>query len=533
MHEQTYFHGLRGTFLILLMGCIPFLLPAQPEVEWGQEFRSPRRNVVVGVPGHVDGKTFVVSATLPSFVGPNYQNLRIARLNADMEEEAFSLIDMGIGSRSRQYENCVLFRGELYLFSSRMMDQVGKKVLYMEAIDRQTLRPASEPLAISEIPYQRRSRSGTFQFDFSRDSSFLLLHANFQVRRDEPEESRLQVYQAGMELVWEEKVRLPYQENLFSVEQFKVDNQGNAYILGVAYKEKRRSKRNGAPNYTYQVLIFPADGSDIREVSISLQDQFITDMMLEIAPNGDLVSSGFYSDRGTFSIKGAFYQRMSPNGDEVLSRSTREFGLNFITQYFNARQEKKAERKEEKGRKPEMYRYTLRDLIPRADGGSVLVAEQYFVRQVQNFNPQTNTYTTNFYYHYNDIIVVSIDPAGSIEWSSKIPKRQVSENDEGYYSSYASMITSGKLYFIYNDRIDNLRADGKTQKFKNFSLRDKNGIVVLAAVDAEGKVERKSLVSNLEIDAITRPKACVQLDRNTTFLFAKRRKTRQYGKIIF
>lgn len=49
------------------------------------------------------------------------------------------------------------------------------------------------------------------------------------------------------------------------------------------------------------------------------------------------------------------------------------------------------------------------------------------------------TYYTYVYY-YNSLLVANVNPDLSIEWLKVIPKKQISTNDYGYYSSYTSMV---------------------------------------------------------------------------------------------
>ena len=104
-----------------------------------------------------------------------------------------------------------------------------------------------------------------------------------------------------------------------------------------------------------------------------------------------------------------------------------------------------AEERNDNRRSAELYNYSLDELILRSDGGAVLVAEQFYVQEERYndnpfgyggfgygyypYNPYSysryrNNYQTDYYYNYNDIIVVNIRPTGEIEWASRIPKKQ-------------------------------------------------------------------------------------------------------------
>jgi hypothetical protein len=231
-------------------------------------------------------------------------------------------------------------------------------------------------------------------------------------------------------------------------------------------------------------------------------------------------------------VDGSYFLRIDRDSKAVTQSSGKEFGLDFITAEMRENQEERVQKREEKGKNQEMFEYDLRKLIPRADGGAILVAEQYFVRVVSYYNASSKQYVTQYHYFYNDIIVVSIDPSGSIEWASKIPKRQHSVNDGGYFSSFATMVTDDQLYFIFNDDVRNLESH-KQGVYHNFNLGDKNGIVTLAAVDVEGNIERRAFFSNQELETITRPKLCSQVSPTQMLLYAKKRGNSQLGLATF
>ena len=55
------------------------------------------------------------------------------------------------------------------------------------------------------------------------------------------------------------------------------------------------------------------------------------------------------------------------------------------------------------------------------------------------------------YFHYNDIVVFSLDSTGAADWFQTLRKKQTSDNDFGYYLSYGLMIGPQSLFLFYND----------------------------------------------------------------------------------
>jgi hypothetical protein len=141
---------------------------------------------------------------------------------------------------------------------------------------------------------------------------------------------------------------------------------------------------------------------------------------------------------------------------------------------------------------------------------------------------QTTTSTVTYYY-YNDVIVVNIGPQGNIDWAVKVPKRQTSTNDGGFYSSYAMAINKDKLYFVFNDDPDNLDYKG-VGRMSQTNIRRQ--VVTAVTVNAKGEMKKQILGAGVG-EVIIRPKVCEQISYSEMLLFGQRSKTQQFGRIVF
>ncbi len=145
---------------------------------------------------------------------------------------------------------------------------------------------------------------------------------------------------------------------------------------------------------------------------------------------------------------------------------------------------------------------------------------------------------TTTHYYYNDIIVISIDPEGQIEWTEKIAKRQHTVNDFGYYSSYALAIDDDKMNFIFNDNIKNLVSSAMTKgKLKglvyNFSKSFKWSVTVLVQLDSDGRQVKEALFNTKEAKFLIRPKVAKQISNNELVIYGQKKKAERFGKITF
>ena len=250
-------------------------------------------------------------------------------------------------------------------------------------------------------------------------------------------------------------------------------------------------------------------------------------MQIEIL-NNNLVCAGFYSALGTYSIRGTYFLTVDIASKQIKTKSFKEFDIDFITQNMTERQAKKAKRREEKGDDQELYEYDLDKLLIGKDGSAMLIGEQYYMKVVTNYNGRTTTYT--YHYYYNDIITVKIDPSGQIQWAQKVAKHQHTVNDDGFFSSYALAVVSGKICFIFNDNPDNLDYDG-VGKIKNTNTR--KSVVVIVSLDKDGKQTKQPIFNTVDVEVIVRPKVCEQISNRDVILFGQKGRTQQFAQMTF
>ncbi len=137
-----------------------------------------------------------------------------------------------------------------------------------------------------------------------------------------------------------------------------------------------------------------------------------------------------------------------------------------------------------------------------------------------------------YHYYYNDVVVANIGPDGNNEWAAKVPKRQHSVNDNGTYSSCAVEAKGSNIYLVFNDSGENLFVK-PGDKIKQFELKGKDALVVLATIHSDGNVSREALFSPDRRDVILRPKDCVELKSQEMFIYANRKRDYRFGLIEF
>ena len=123
----------------------------------------------------------------------------------------------------------------------------------------------------------------------------------------------------------------------------------------------------------------------------------------------------------------------------------------------------------------------IQGLKLREDGGVLILAEESrrYERTTggQSFQmgPGGGRFIVDYY--YEDLLATSIGPQGQIDWQEVLPKKQVSQDDDGLFSSCFVMTAPDRLRMLYNDEIAYETTISAYQ------------------VDWQGRIERNSVMS--------------------------------------
>ncbi len=516
---------------------------APVKVTWGAYDKKSRSSTVIDLIGN-DKVGYYVIRTKGNMLGGGIfgggNNIIIDKLNDKMNVVKSEKVNMDYKGKRRAYEGFYLLKNNLVLLSSYKNNKKDKEFIFAESINLKTLKPKGDLKIVMEMESEYRFRQGDFNIRFSRDSSKMLVFGNISNKGRENESFQIKVMDNSLKELWENVIELPYDENTFGVNNFNVNNNGDVLVLGKIYPRGVRKTRNDRSNYFYTLLSYKKGENNAKEYKLDLGDKFITDLTVESNNRDKIICAGFYSDRAGFRQRGTYYIQIDANSGEIISQNLKEFDFEFLTELMTEKQKRKAAKNEAKGkenRQAELYSYDLDDLILRSDGGALLLAEQYYVTTSTTTQRSPTGFwetRTNFHYHYNGIIAVNINPKGTIDWASHIPKYQRSTNDGGFYSSYSHHIGKDAIYVIFNDNVKNLeRRKSKDKRLTSAFRKYKDSIAVLAKISLNGKVSFYPLFGNKELKTMVRPKIGTQIGKNTSIIYGVKGKKYRFARLDF
>lgn len=504
-------------------------------IQWGPEQKEAKKSVLSDIVGF-DRTGIYVHKRNP--IGNSFSKTAFTLEQYGLSMSPTKSEEIGLKAQGKvaELETILYLDNTIYVFSSNANNKAKRYYLYVQPISKNTLQLEKEAKQIAEMDYSGSSKysSGEFHISISEDSSKVFVHHKSPYDEKENEKCEFYVLDKKMNQVWKKSITLPYKNNLFEVERYEVDNQGNVHLVGVLYNDKKTEKRMGKPNFKYQILSYYDNGNELKEYPVSLDGKFITDMKIAFNDKQELLCGGFYSSPGSFNIEGSYFLKINSQTKEIISKDTKSFGADFITQYFSEKEEKEAKKEAKKGMEPDLYKYELKNMIFSNDGNIWLIGEQFYIQSVLNQSSDgqgnINTYTT-FIYHHNDIIITNISPDGKIAWSNKIAKRQVDRTDDGIFSSYFLFSRKDNLLFVFNDNASNLKynGEGKPANFEN----DSESIVTLVTVDKQGNQNRESLFTAADANVLTQPLVCEQISAKDMVILGQKKKTHRFAKVTF
>lgn len=436
------------------------------------------------------------------------------------------------GTRSRfkmYFENIFYLNGKLVLFLSSYDHEKNKHFAFA-----QYLNDAGEPIGelkeIAEINAERKSNRGSFYFKSSPNSNYILLVSHNPVsQKYNNEKLEFCLLDSGIHQIWNQTFTLPYKDQDFFPLEFIVDDNGNVLMLSKVYlsKEDQKDKNLDKSEYYYTLLQFTKDEHDdieYKETIFQLKDKYIVNMMLNVDKESNIKVAGYYSNKKDLNTIIGVYSFSFPFGTDNLGKiKLYELEEGFIPDFITETPMKFGEEGEPELQLTHYYFYE--------DGSSLLVGEHVLFSEVCFTDIRTALTTCNYSYYFNDIFLVKMDPDGNVKWKIRIPKRQLTRNDYGAYSSFALGVIDDKVILTYNENPKNFKI--KSSNAYSFMSDPGRSTVVLIEIDKNGHVKKNELFSNFKKRAWYKPSLNYQIDNNSMIMFNQKLRIYQIGKIHY
>ncbi|PWH81383.1 hypothetical protein [Brumimicrobium oceani] len=521
--------------LILLLfsfTLLPFSKAQNIEVHIGNETKAYKKERIISV-HHADDGIIVLKEQL-KLLGKGRQFLEIF----DEDMNFVSRNELELPDKDLEFSLMRYLNGNIYLFMEKQDSRNRINTAYGTIITRDA-KFESEIYELVQFEYERRKRINSFDISISADStSFLIETTPPQIDKEQMASRHFLIIDQDFKEVDNITIDFPFKERDFGINRTHLDAKGNLHMLtSVAIEEsKRNTIFRTAVETEARVFTLYKGESDVQEYIINfLNDDagFISQIQMKTDDLGRLQCAGFYSDTKGNSTRGVFVFTIDPETKEISNVNSQEFTDEYLEQFLTDRQVRKKNRKQGRDSKnnrfERLYYYKVRDIVMKKGGGFYMVAEYYLhtVTTTTNANG-TVTYTNRYY--YNDLMVISVLEDNSVDWYSKVAKKQYSINDDGIYSGIVTGINDdNSLNIIYNDNNetsnilvgDNIKA-----------LKLKKSKVVLVKFEEDGTASKTPLFGDKKSKVYLVPSASPKGKQNNLVLYSKGKKKNRFTNVI-
>ena len=465
-----------------------------------------------------------------SIVGKASNNIIIRRGNhflkfsKDLSINQDKEIVLKIGKKERIIESVTIINEKIVVFSSYINKKTKTKTLYYDIVNPKTLTLTgnSKELANYQEAKGLFKKKGNFNIIFSEDKSKVAVYINLPYEKGGKEKFNYLVFDDEMAVITKGDIELPMLDSKLRLGAIHITNDGELFISAI---ETIGDKGSGFDTKNHIYLL--AD-EELIDNTFDLPDgKVLNNFTLKSNSEGDLILIGYYREKDLSGIRGAFYLRYNVVAQTIDEFNTTKFPDEFYIEGFTDKQKKKADKKKN-GTK----------FDPTKDGGGVLVSEQYFYT-VHTYRTSNGATRTVYTYYYNDILVSKLNDEGNFEWNKKIRKYQVSQNDNGYFSSFAFHYDDDNLYFLFNDTKKNYTEAGEPlpegSKLNRTNFGKKNNVTSIVTINIEeGNDKKEQLFGKSDIGTIAVPKIHYSdKEDNKLYFYTKRGKTERLGQISF
>jgi hypothetical protein len=300
------------------------------------------------------------------------------------------------------------------------------------------------------------------------------------------------VFDKDLQVISRHRIVVPMPDRYDYLTEFAIDNSGD-----IGFLRASNSTQNGDIN-KLQLLIKPLGIEAIAEHNIELKNIYLDDIRIRADnANSRFLVTSFFSKTRRGNVDGMFSYIWDKKTATAIANNAMPVNEDF--------------RAEAKGgnanTKTALNDYYLRNIIMRQDGGYIIAAESIYSTS-RGGNPYnrydyiygspyagdfvpigTNPYlypwyrtrtfnqTTRFY--ADNVMVLSFNDKGVMEWSNLVRKSQYDDNSDNMLG-YNLINTGSELHFLFNQ-----------QEKRTWMLSDQS-------LDPSGQINRRPTLKNLD-----------------------------------
>jgi hypothetical protein len=366
-----------------------------------------------------------------------------------------------------------------------------KSIVHIAAVKlNDKAQPIGQPIELDTTQVGFASNNKIYTTAISEDKQRIMI---FKINSKDPKNFMFTtfLYDGDLQLIDRHRMYLQMEEKNEFFTDFLLDNQGTL-LFG-------KYLRSGSNDYVSRVSVVTkgpkADSFAIKDIGSG--DRILDEIKMKVDNNNNAyIISGFYYKQRRGNIDGLY----TVTWDKATNSRVQEKVTVFSDEL------RALAKSTDASIKTAFNDFFIKNIITKRDGGYLLVSESLYTTSRGNmynrwdymnpaygygpgfyspyYSPYYNPWARNYgnyatRFHAENIMVLSFDKEGNLQWSNVIPKSQFDDETENLISTEL-VNTGGELHFLFN-----------LYERRNMLLNDQS-------VSPEGRVTRYPTLHNLD-----------------------------------
>lgn len=548
---------LTQVFMALFIGL--GTLHAQNKIEnvnitYGAELPDDKQTLV-DIIGEANGKIYGIALKKDDYFLKIFDGKTMALLSSN----AIKIPDLN--DKEIEFEKIYLLNGKLYVLGSVYNKKEKVYTLVANPLS-EAGKLGSEGIVLFKVPVEKKKEQGSFYFRTTQDEAGLLVMHAVKLKKEDAVKYEIKFFDDNLKTVFNTTEKVVFEDEkkkdvTFNIPDFQVGLNDDVYVVvSEGFRDKKNKKRVEA----FEVHAYKAANNYAKEV-IKIESEGRYPLNCQIVPSGnELHLMGFYlsvreSGRVNNDLEGVYAVTIDLKSNTTKNVKFNELDLKTKTKLIGERRAKKG--------KDVPPLYNIIHIIGRADGGMIMLSEYQTVYVGATSGLAIGGIgvgVTPITYTKNEIIVTSLAPDGSHEWSNVIPKEQeatvstmflglafggnsgnfsvggvitipIAQMGSGpEYLGALPIYKNGELSVMINDNIKN-KGIVDIEEVKSMGNYNK-AVPALFIFDKDGNISRKDPEEAIKDGLVLRPGVSYEVSDTEYIIYSARKKSDKLGRMV-
>ncbi|WP_353777063.1 hypothetical protein [Winogradskyella sp. 3972H.M.0a.05] len=316
-------------------------------------------------------------------------------------------------------EDLTVVEDKVYLMAS-YYDKKNKKNNFVAKEVSKDLKLGKFKTILS-VKVPKKKYKGGFVFDRSYDDiNYIVSHVGV-IEKKETLTYSFVLLDKNMSVVLEDNYESVFEDRkdlTFDFSSFAVNEHGDVFITTTeSYRDKKqKTTHNNITLHSY----LANKGYEKQELKVNLSGKRAINCSILETKDNSLHMIGFYSDlkrsgKARFGLEGIFDVTADYQANKVIKETFNEFTVETRSKIIGERRAKKGK---------DLNPYYRNTHFFEKDNGGILILSDYFLSIVGRPSGIGPLQFTPITYISNEVIVTSLNPDGTLQWSNVVPKEQ-------------------------------------------------------------------------------------------------------------